>query len=79
MSSNYENTGKTVKAYLKTDYDAETNTSLKKSRMFVNNSELDKGTDRSNLNSEVRYISLVRPLNSLFLLLVFIGFNTCKV
>ncbi|PFX19094.1 Retrovirus-related Pol polyprotein [Stylophora pistillata] len=46
VSSNYENTGKTVKADLTTNYDAETNTSLKKSRMFVNNGD----TDRSNLN-----------------------------
>ena len=44
-----------------------------------NNSELDKDTDRSNLNSKVKYLSLALPLNILFLLLVFIGFNTCKV
>lgn len=57
--------------------------SLKKSRMFVNatskgstsNNELDKDTDRSNLNSKVNYISLALPLNVSFLLLV----NTCKV
>ena len=47
VSSNYENTGKTVKADL-TNYNAETNASLKKSRMLVNNSELGKDTDRSN-------------------------------
>ena len=61
---------------------------LKKSRMFVNtdnlegganNSELDKDTDRRNLDSKVEYLSLALPLNILFLLLVFIGFNTCKV
>ena len=45
----------------------------------ANNSELDKDTDRSNLNSKVKYLSLAFPLNILFLLLVFIGFNTCKV
>ena len=45
----------------------------------ANNSELDKDTDRRNLNSKVEYLSLALPLNILFLLLVFIGFNTCKV
>ena len=45
----------------------------------ANNSELDKDTDRSNLNNKVKYLSLAFPLNILFLLLVFIGFNTCKV
>ena len=40
---------------------------------------LDKDTDRSNLNSKVECLSLALPLNILFLLLVFIGFNTCKV
>ena len=45
----------------------------------ANNSELDKDTDRSNLNSKVEYLSLALPLNILFPLLVFIGFNTCKV
>ena len=45
----------------------------------ANNSELDKDTDRSNLNSKGKYLSLAFPLNILFLLLVFIGFNTCKV
>ena len=45
----------------------------------ANNSELDKDTDRSNLNSKVEYLSLALPLNILFLLLVFIGFTTCKV
>ena len=45
----------------------------------ANNSELDKDTDRSNLYSRVEYLSLALPLNILFLLLVFIGFNTCKV
>ena len=33
----------------------------------------------SNLNSKVEYLSLALPLKILFLLLVFIGFNTCKV
>ena len=45
----------------------------------ANNSELDKDTDRRNLNSKVEYLSSALPLNILFLLLVFIGFNTCKV
>ena len=36
-------------------------------------------TDRSNLNSKVKYLSLALSLNILFLLLVVIGFNTCKV
>ena len=45
----------------------------------ANNSELDKDTDRRNLNSKVEYLSLALPLNILSLLLVFIGFNTCKV
>ena len=44
----------------------------------ANSSELDKDTDRNNLNSRVKYLSLVLPLNILFLLLVFIGLNTCK-
>lgn len=38
-----------------------------------------KDTDRSNLNSKVKYPSLALSLNILFLLLVFIGFNTFKV
>ena len=45
----------------------------------ANNSELDKDTDRSNLNSKIEYLSLALPLNILFLLLVFIGFSTCEV
>ena len=45
----------------------------------ANNSELDKDTDRRNLSSKVEYLSSALPLNILFLLLVFIGFNTCKV
>ena len=36
-------------------------------------------TELSNLNSKVEYLSLALQLNILFLLLVFIGFNTCKV
>ena len=88
VSSNYENSGKTVTAVLTTNYDAETNTSLTEKIKNVrehnfeggaNNSELDKDTDRSNLNSKVEYLSLAFPINILFLLLVFIGFNTCKV
>ena len=88
MSSNFENTGKTVTADLKTNYYAEMNTPLAEKIKNVrehnfeggaNNSELDKDTDRSNLNSKVEYLSLALPLNILFLLLVFIGFNTCKV
>ena len=31
------------------------------------------------MNGKVEYLSLALPLNILFLLLVFIGFNTCKV
>ena len=31
------------------------------------------------MNNKVEYLSLALPLNILFLLLVFIGFNTCKV
>ena len=34
-----------------------------------NNSELDKDTDRSNLNSKVKYLRLALPLYILFLLL----------
>lgn len=88
VSSNYENTGKTVTSDLTTNYDAGASTSLAKWIKNVcehnleggaNNSELDTDTDRSNLNSKVKYISLAHPLNILFLLLVFIGFNTCKV
>ena len=41
--------------------------------------ELDKDTNRGNLNSKVKYLSLTLPLNILFLLWVFIGFNTSKV
>ena len=82
MSSNYENTSKPVKADLTTNYDAETNTSLAVKIKNVrehnfeggsNNSELDKDTDRSNLNSKVKYLSLALPLNILFLLLVLLG------
>ena len=82
VSSNYENTSKPVKADLTTNYDAETNTSLAVKIKNVrehnfeggsNNSELDKDTDRSNLNSKVKYLSLALPLNILFLLLVLLG------
>ena len=76
-------------AGLTTNYDAETNTSLaEKSRMFVNTtSKVAQATangiriltELSNLNSKVEYLSLALQLNILFLLLVFIGFNTCKV
>ena len=38
-----------------------------------------KDTDRSNLNSKVKYPSFALSLNILFLLLVFIGFNTFKI
>ena len=63
VSSNYENTSKPVTADLTTNYDAETNTSLAVKIKNVrehnfeggsNNSELDKDTDRSNLNSKVK-------------------------
>ena len=75
-------------ADLTTNYDAETNTSLaekiKNAREHnfeggTNNSEFDKDTDRSNLDSKVKYLRLALPLNIQFLLLIFIGFNTCKV
>ena len=88
MTSNYENTGKTVTADLTTNYDAETNTSFAEKIKNVrehnfeggaNNSELDKDTDRSNLSSKAKCQSLALLLNFLFLSLVFIGFNTCKV
>ena len=88
MSSNFENTGKTVTADLTTNYDAETNTSLTEKIKNVrehnfeggaNNSEMDKDTDRNNLNNKVEYLSIALTLNILFLLLVFIGFSTCKV
>ena len=70
VSSNYENTSKPVTADLTTNYDAETNTSLAVKIKNVrehsfeggsNNSELDKDTDRSNLNSKVKYLSLALP------------------
>ena len=66
MSSNYENAGKTVTVDLTTSHDAETNTSLAEKIKNVcehnfeggaNNSELGKDTDRSNLNSKVKYLS----------------------
>ena len=88
VSSNFENTGKTVTADLTTNYDAEMNTSLAEKIKNVrehnfedgaSDSELDKDTDISNLNSKVEYLSLALSLNILFLSLVFIGFNTCKV
>ena len=88
MSANYENTTTTVTADLTTNYDVEKNTSLAEKIKNVgehnfesgaNDCELDKDTDRSNLNSKVKYLSLALSLNILFLLLVFIGFNTCKV
>ena len=80
--------GKTETADLTTNYDAETNTSLAEKIKNVrehnfeggaNNSEMDKDTDRNNLNNKVEYLSLALPLNILFLLFVFIGFSTCKV
>ena len=67
-------------ADLTTNYDAETNTSLAEKIKNVreqsfeggaNNNELDKDTDKSNLNSKVKYLSLALPLNIQFLLLVF--------
>ena len=88
VSSNYENTSKPVTADLTTNYDAETNTSLAVKIKNVrehnfeggsNNSELDKDTDRSNLNSKVKYLSLALPLNILVSVISFTGFNTCKV
>ena len=80
VTSNYEN--KTMTADLTTNYDAETNTSfaekIKNAREHnleggANNSELDKDTDRSNLNSKVKCRSLARLLNVLFLSLVLLG------
>ena len=88
MSSNFENTGKTMTADLTTNCDAEMNTSLPEKIKNVrghnfeggaNDSESDKDTNRSNSNSKVEYLSLALLLNILFLLLVFIGFNTCKI
>ena len=88
VSSNCENTGRTVTADFTTNYDAETNTSLTEKIKNVrehnfesgaNNSELYEDTDRSDFNSKVKYLSSALPLNILFLLLVFIGFNACKV
>ena len=40
---------------------------------------MDKDTDKSNLNSKVKYLSLALPLNIQFLPLVFVGFNNSKV
>ena len=66
MSSNYENAGKTATVDLTTSYDAETNTSLAENiknvcehnfEVGANNCELGKDTDRSNLNSKVKYLS----------------------
>ena len=88
MTSNYENTGKTVPANLTTNYDTETDTSFAEKIKNVhehnfeggaNNCKLDKDTEGSNLNSKVKYLSIALLLNILFLLLFFIGFNTCKV
>ena len=65
-NSHYVNTGKTVTADLTTNYDAETNTSLAEKFKNVrkqnfeggaNNSELDNDTDKSNLNSKVKYLA----------------------
>ena len=75
-------------ADLTTNYDAETNTSFAEKIKNVrepnfeggaHNSELEKDTDRSNSNSKVKCRSLALLLNVLFLSLVFIRFNTCKV
>ena len=80
VTSNYEN--KTMTADLTTNYDAETNTlfaeKIKNAREHnleggANNSELDKDTDRSNLNSKVKFRSLALLLNVLFLSLVLLG------
>ena len=60
----------------------------KKFRMLVNTTSkvalttanwILKDTDRSNLNSKVKYPRFALSLNILFLLLVFIGFNTFTV
>ena len=67
-NSHYVNTGKTVTADLTTNYAAETNTSLAEkfknvrkqninSEGGANNSELDNDTDKSNLNSKVKYLA----------------------
>ena len=84
VTSNYENTGKTVIADQTTNYNTSFAEKIKNVREHnfeggANNSELDKDTDRSNLNSKVKCRSLALLLNILFLSLVFIGFNTCKV
>ena len=80
VTSNYENTGKTVPASSTTNYDTETNTFFveKNVREYnfeggANNCKLDKDTEGSNLNSKVKYLSIALLLNILFLLLVFIG------
>ena len=78
VSSNFENTGKTVTADLTTNCDAEMNTSLaekiKNVREYnfedgANDSELEEDTDISNLNSKVKYLSLVKFPHSPILLL----------
>ena len=86
VSANYENTTTTVTGDLTTNYDVEKNTSFAEKIKNVgehfesgaNDCKLDKDTEGSNLNSRVKYLSLVLSLNILFLFLVFIGFNTCK-
>ena len=53
------------------------NTTLKVAQTTAN--WILKDTNRSNLNSKVKYPSLALSLTILFLLLVFIGFNTFKI
>ena len=75
LGSNYEITGKIVTADLTTNYDAEKNTSLAEKIKNLrehnfeggtNNSEFDNDTDRSNLDSKVKYLCLAAPLNIQF-------------
>ena len=75
VTSNYENTGKTVPANLTTNYDTEMDTSFAEKIKNVrednfeggaNNCKLDKDTEGSNLNSKVKYLSIALLLNILF-------------
>ena len=50
MSSNFENTGKTVTADLTTNYDAEMNTSLSEKIKNVRDHNFEGGTNNSELD-----------------------------
>ena len=66
VSANYENTTTTVTGDLTTNYNVEKNTSFAEKiknvgehfKSGANDCKLDKDTDRSNLNSKVKYLSL---------------------